>query len=97
MQVPKQAKSHCVVFPGFTLTMEPELTEGWNTDSNKVALLEAVGLETGSSYRPSHLNVLQVIDTASLPLFWRSPLLCNLYPDHNLSLIYLSPSLVGQL
>ena len=54
-------------------------------------LLAGVGLRshdrtpgTGHTHpveqRFSHLELLEVVDTSSLPLFWLSPLHCSLYP-----------------
>ena len=73
-----------VVFPGFALTMTPELTKEIDMN-NMAALLEAVGMEIGSSRHPSRLDVLQIINTSTLPLFWKSPLFCKLYPFSSFS------------
>lgn len=73
----KQAVNQTVSFPGLSLTLCPLSA---NQSSFCTAdLLQGVGVVT-SSYCPTHLQLLQVVDYSTVPLFWISPLRCKLYP-----------------
>ena len=73
-QVPRQAQPQVVAFPGFALTLLPT---PWASCWAETDLLAGVGLKGG---RPSHLEVVQVVNESTVPLFWLSPLHCVLYP-----------------
>lgn len=73
-----------VSFPGLSLSLSAITTT--NRDSFLVEhgrsvadLLHGVGV-VSSSYCPTHLQLVQVVDYSSIPLFWISPLRCKLYP-----------------
>ena len=74
----RQACRQTVVFPGFALTINREVGQFATTVGS--AILKEVGLPLDLSVRPTHLEVVQIIDTTTMPLFWLSPLQCTLYP-----------------
>ena len=81
----KQAVNQTVAFPGLSLTLSPisasSLAEPRSDSEKGVAdLLRGVGM-VSSNYCPTHLQLLQVVDYSTVPLFWISPLQCKLYPQ----------------
>lgn len=74
LQQPTQAG---VTLPGYSLQL-PMLSDSADL-SLTPSLLEGVGLEP--RYHPSHLELMQVVEQAALPLEWLSPLQCSLYPS----------------
>lgn len=82
----KQARRKTVVFPGFTLTLLPTDTApvsppGSSDDTISCAtLLRDVGLPQNWCTHATHLEVVHILDTSTLPLCWVSPVHCTLYP-----------------
>ena len=79
----KQTSRQTVVFPGFSLTLhgtDREAATPVETAASCSAVLRDVGLPESRCAQPTHLEVVQIVDTSSLPLFWLSPLHCTLYP-----------------
>jgi hypothetical protein len=84
----KQACRQTVVFHGFSLALRtdttPPLPDDVTTTNNDVitspsTLLRDVGLPECAT--PTHMEVVQILDTSTLPLFWLSPLHCTLSLD----------------
>ena len=76
----KQASRQTVVFPGFALTLRPEEEELLSEAGDCLAILRDVGLAVSPPAQPTHLEVVQIINTTTLPFIWLSPLQCTLYP-----------------
>ena len=90
----KQTNRETLIFPGFSLSLHPQAPPTNHTPSppasNDVTLtgndvitsasplLRGVGLPVGTAC-PSHLEVVQLLDTSSIPLLWHSPLHLTLY------------------
>ncbi|XP_064391967.1 uncharacterized protein LOC135339666 [Halichondria panicea] len=70
----KQATHRTISFPGFSLRLLSLDTPSTSPTPHNV--LEGVGLH--SWVHPTHLEVLRVVDMATVPLFWLSPLQCKL-------------------
>ena len=79
----KQTSRQTVVIPGFSLTLhgtDKEAATPVETAASCSAVLRDVGLPESRCAQPTHLEVVQIMETSSLPLFWLSPLHCTLYP-----------------
>lgn len=78
----KQACRKTVVFPGFSLTLHTDAAAQPLSDdiTSSSTLLRDVGLPDSWCALPTHLEVVQILDTTTLPLLWVSPLHCSLYP-----------------
>ena len=79
----KQTSRQTVVIPGFSLTLhgtDREAATPVETAASCSAVLRDVGLPESRCAQPTHLEVVQIMETSSLPLFWLSPLHCTLYP-----------------
>ena len=75
----KQGINQTVRFPGLSLTLSSIQTSLLEQSVAMTELLQGVGVAS-SSYCPTHLQFLQVVDYSTVPLFWVSPLHCRLYP-----------------
>ena len=74
----RQVCRQTIVFPGFALTINSEVGQFATAVGSDI--LKEVGLPVGLAVCPTHLEVVQIIDTTTMPLFWLSPLQCTLYP-----------------
>ncbi len=72
----RQTTQSGLLFPGFSLCLSPDVAES----ALRPSLFEEVGLVP--TYSPSHLQMLQAVDTLAVPLFWYSHFKCKLYPLH---------------
>ena len=79
MQNSKQGINQTVRFPGLSLSLGSISNSLLEQGVAVTELLQGVGVAS-SNYCPTHLQFLQVVDYSTIPLFWISPLHCQLYP-----------------
>lgn len=69
----KQGAINGDMYPGFSLSLVP--SGGGDLDDGGVA-----GLVISHASHPAHLEVVDIIDTSTIPTMWLSPHIATLYP-----------------